>query len=58
MCDVRASRRRGRAAAGELEPDSHLLEPVLDNAYMEELLTGKDEGIWALQDDLMLEEPP
>lgn len=44
--------------AGDIEQDGHLLGSVLDNAYMEELLTGKDEGIWALQDDLMLEEPP
>lgn len=31
---------------------------LLDDKYMEDLMNGKDDGLWDLQDDLMLEEPP
>jgi hypothetical protein len=32
--------------------------PYLDEHFIEDLICGKDNGLWALQDDLMLEEPP
>lgn len=33
-------------------------DPLMGDKHLEELLNGQDDGLWALQDDLMLEEAP